>query len=409
MTPSPVCNDPKDRFAHANQTGDGVKRTVTILGSTGSVGINALRVIQDMSDRFEVAALAAGSQAALLVEQIEKFHPRNVYLKDAKLGQPLREKYRGRVTFFSEEEGLREFAKTADADILVAATNGTSALLAVMDAIELGKRVALANKEILVVAGGLVMEKLRQNPSASLIPVDSEHNAIFQCLEGRSADYVERLLLTGSGGPLREVEEQRFMSIPKETVTSHPKWKMGRKITVDSATLMNKGLEIIEASWLFGQPIDKIQVLIHPEAIVHSMVEFKDGAVLAQLGVTDMRVPIRHALCYPERLPCEAPLKLDFAGIGPLHFLAPDRKKFPCLDIAYQAALQSGSAPCVLSAADEVAVGAYLEDRIHFIEIPRVIESVLSNHRFVKDPDLSEIQSIHHWAMEETKRLCLAL
>lgn len=376
------------------------------MGSTGSVGQNTLRVIERAVDRFEVKALAAGSRADILTGQIEQFSPKSVYLKDSGLCADLRKKYAARLEVFSEAEGLREFTKSADADILVVATNGASALLAVMDAIERGKRVALANKEILVIAGALVMSKLRSHPSASLIPVDSEHNAIFQCLQGNSEKSVEKILLTGSGGPLREIEEHRFVEISKELVVTHPKWKMGRKISVDSATLMNKGLEIIEASWLFSQPIDRIQVLIHPEAIVHSMVEFRDGAVIAQLGVTDMRLPIQFALCYPERLACEAGLKLDFSKISQLRFSAPNTRKFPCLGLAYEAARQSGSAPCVLSAADEVAVGAYLEDRIHFMQIPKVIEKVLSNHRFVKDPDISQIQSIHDWAVEETKRLC---
>lgn len=385
-----------------------IRRTVTILGSTGSVGLNALRVIDEHPERFKVVGLAAGSNTDALAAQVGKFSPQNVYLKDPALCALFQKQYGASLKVFSEAEGLREFTKAADADITVVATNGTSALLAVMDALERGKRVALANKEILVVAGAIVMSQLRRNPSASLVPVDSEHNAIFQCLQGHSGQAVEKLILTGTGGPLREVEERRFPEISKAVVTSHPKWKMGRKITVDSATLMNKGLEIIEASWLFDQPIHKIQVLIHPEAIVHSMVEFRDGAVLAQLGATDMRLPIQHALCYPERADCDASLKLDFTRISGLTFSNPDRKKFPCLDIAYEAARQSGSAPCVLSAADEVAVGAYLEDKIHFVQIPQVIEKVLSNHRHVSDPDLSAIQSIHDWATEETRRLCQA-
>jgi len=269
-----------------------------------------------------------------------------------------------------------------------------------------GKRGALANKEILVIAGGLVMEALKKNPMASLLPVDSEHNAIFQCLQGAQTHEIQKLILTGSGGPLRNLSRDKFAGISKEVVTHHPKWKMGKKISVDSATLMNKGLEIIEASWLFDVPIERIEVLIHPEAVVHSMVEFKDGAILAQLGVTDMRLPIQYALSYPERLECSQEMRIDFRSVKQLTFCEPDRNKFPCLDIAYHAAKRSGSAPCVLSAADEVAVGAFLEDRIDFSEIPGIIEKVLSSHKHVANPGLEEIRTIHFWASEETRRLC---
>ena len=385
-----------------------MKKTVTILGSTGSVGLNTLRVIQEHSDEFEVRGLAAGSKADILKQQIDVFSPKSVYLKDTVSASGISKLYGKKLNVFSEPEGLREFSASLDSDILVAATSGTSALLPVLDAIKNGRRVALANKEILVMAGSLIMKELKRNPKASLIPVDSEHNAIFQCLEGNPADGVEKIILTGSGGPLKEISEELFATLSKDAVVNHPKWKMGKKISVDSATLMNKGLEIIEATWLFDFPIDKIQVLIHPEAVIHSMVEFKDGSVLAQLGVTDMRLPIQHALSFPKRLETNPSMKLDFSKIPNLTFSLPNRKKFPCLDIAYQAAVRSGSAPCVLTAADEVAVGAYLEDQIGFKQIPGIIEKVLSNHHHVADPDLVEIQSIHRWAMEETKKLCQA-
>lgn len=385
------------------------KKTVTILGSTGSVGVNTLRVIKEHPELFEVAGLAAGSKTSVLEEQIEAFSPKAVYLKEGAACRELSKRFGKRVRIFSETEGLSEFSEELDSDVLVAATTGTTALVSVLNALERGKRVALANKEILVVAGGLVMSKLKKNPAASLIPVDSEHNAIFQCLQGNRAKDIEKIILTGSGGPLREVAEESFARISKEVVVNHPKWKMGKKISVDSATLMNKGLEIIEASWLFDVPIEKIDVLIHPEALIHSMVEFKDGAILAQLGVTDMRLPIQHALAFPDRLSSLPELKLDFSSLQRLSFSLPDRKKFPCLDIAYQAARKSGSAPCVLSAADEVAVGAYLDDKIDFIQIPKIIERVLSKHPHVTNPDLVQIQSIHAWAVEETKKLCQAL
>ncbi|MBI4432496.1 MAG: 1-deoxy-D-xylulose-5-phosphate reductoisomerase [Candidatus Omnitrophica bacterium] len=384
-----------------------MKKKILILGSTGSVGVNTLRVVEEFKGHFSVAGLAAGSKAADLARQIESFRPQGVYIKDSKAALELRRQFGASLKVMAEEDGLHHFCAGIDFDILVAATSGTTALLSVIDALKKGKRVALANKEILVAAGGLVMRELAKNPGASLIPIDSEHSAIFQCLHGSRAQDVARLILTGSGGPLREIAGEDFARVSKETVVNHPKWKMGMKISVDSATLMNKGLEIIEASWLFGLGVDQIQVLVHPEAVVHSMVEFKDGAILAQLGVADMRLPIQYALSFPSRL--SAPARcLDFKELSLLHFSAPDRKKFPCLDLAYQAARQSGSAPCVLSAADEVAVGAYLEDKIRFIDIPQVIERVLGHHHHVQDPDLDMIQSIHDWAVEETKKLCLA-
>ncbi|MBI3316005.1 MAG: 1-deoxy-D-xylulose-5-phosphate reductoisomerase [Candidatus Omnitrophica bacterium] len=385
-----------------------MKKTVTILGSTGSVGLNTLRVIEEQAASFCVAGLAAASQGEVLRAQIEAFSPEFVFIKDETLARRLQSEFGGRLKVFCEEEGLRHFASAAEADILVAASSGTSALLPVLDALARGRRVALANKEILVMAGALVMESVRKNPGALLIPVDSEHNAIFQCLQGQPVERLAKVILTSSGGPLRAVPAERFRGISKETVINHPKWKMGKKISVDSATLMNKGLEIIEASWLFQVPIDAIEVLIHPEAVIHSMVEFVDGTVLAQLGVADMRLPIQYALSFPDRLPSPSSMKLDFSGTGPLTFEPPDEKKFPCLGLAYEAAKQSGSAPCVLNAADEVAVHAFLENRIDFTEIPGVIEKVLSSHRVVENPGLEDIQSIHLWALEEAERCCQA-
>jgi 1-deoxy-D-xylulose-5-phosphate reductoisomerase len=384
-----------------------VKRSVTILGSTGSVGINTLNVIREHPGVFEVRGLAAGSNAQTLAAQAHAFSPKGVFLKNADAAKGFAS-LNGRTRLFSEKEGLAAFCEAMDADILVAATTGSAALLAVLEALGRGKRVALANKEILVAAGALVMAALRKNPGASLIPIDSEHNAVFQCLQGQPAGTVERLILTGSGGPLREVPQTEFPAVSKETVINHPRWKMGPKISVDSATLMNKGLEIIEAYWLFGLPVDKIDVLIHPEAVIHSMIELRDGSILAQLGVTDMRLPIQHALSFPERLAAPPGLRLDLAALSRLTFSRPDRAKFPCLDLAYGAARQAGSAPCVLSAADETAVNAYLSDRIGFIDIPRIIEKVLSRHSHVADPGFSEIRSIHDWAVEETEKLCQA-
>lgn len=381
-------------------------RTLNILGSTGSIGLNTLQVVREHPQSYRVEGLAAGSKTELLEQQILEFSPRAVYLADEKAALLLSKKYSGSLKVFTPKEGLREFSKCLSSDILMAATTGTGALLPVMDALEMGKQVALANKEILVIAGELILSALKSNPRAILVPVDSEHSAIFQCLQGANAQHLEKIILTGSGGPLREVAADQFAALTKEKVINHPKWKMGPKISVDSATLMNKGLEIIEASALFGLPVERIEVLIHPEAVIHSMVEFCDGSVLAQLGVTDMKMPIQYALTYPSRAGVPASRRLDFAALQNLHFFLPDRKKFPCLDLAYSAAKSSGSAPCVLSAADEVAVGAYLEDKIHFVQIPRIIEKVLSLHRHIEKPTLEDIHSVHDWATKETLKLC---
>ena len=382
------------------------QKTVNVLGSTGSVGLNTLQVARENTALFRVTGLAAGTKSDVLEGQIREFSPRAVYLADEQAAMALSAKFGGSLKVFTEKEGLQEFSRFVSADILMAATTGTGALLPVIDALQNGKKVALANKEILVIAGELILASLKAHPDAALVPVDSEHSAIFQCLQGANAGHLEKIILTGTGGPLREVSSEKFHSLTKDDVTNHPKWKMGKKISVDSATLMNKGLEIIEASQLFGLSVDRIQVLIHPEAVIHSMVEFCDGSVLAQLGVTDMKLPIQYALTYPDRVPAPASRKLDFSLMESLHFTLPDRKKFPCLDLAYAVARQAGSAPCVLSAADEVVVGAYLEDKINFLQIPGIIEKVLSRHRTVEKPSLDDIRSIHDWATKETLKLC---
>ena len=383
-----------------------MKKTLTILGSTGSIGLNTLEVVRQHAAAFRVAGLAAGKNVELIKQQIEEFKPRAVYLKDGEAAKVLARMASPELKVFGAAEGIDAFSAYLDSDILVAGMNGTEALGPVLQALQSGKRVALANKEILVAAGNLVMATLKAHPQSSLIPVDSEHSAIFQCLQGSKEEAVEKLILTSSGGPLREMGGEKFQHVTKEVVVNHPKWKMGKKISVDSATLMNKGLEIIEASWLFDVPIDRVEVLIHPEAVIHSMVEFRDGSILAQLGVTDMKLPIQYALSFPERLPVNAAMRLDLAKLGQLNFSLPDRKRFPCLDIAYEAARRSGSTPCVLSAADEIAVEAYLQDKIRFIEIPNIIETVLTHHRTIPNPGLADIHSTHRWATEETRRLC---
>lgn len=385
------------------------RQTITLLGSTGSVGLNTLQVVREHADKFSVAGLASGEKGEGIADQIREFSPRAVYLKNPEVAKKISAEFGSKLKIFTEADGMKSFSQFLDSDILVAGTSGTSALESVLEAIKSGKKIGLANKEILVVAGNLVMDLLRRHKEAKLVPIDSEHSAIFQCLEGSSAERIHKILLTGTGGPLREIPSERFLDIPKEIVINHPKWKMGKKITVDSATLMNKGLEIIEASWLFGVGVDKIEVLIHPEAIIHSMVEFEDGSVLAQLGVTDMKLPIQYALSYPERFGVPSDRRLSLKELGSLHFSAPDTQKFPCLGLAYEVARKAGSAPCVLSAADETAVGAYLEDKIRFVQISQVIEKVLSRHKHVTDPTLDQIENIHEWATQEALKVCQAL
>lgn len=383
-------------------------KTATILGSTGSVGKNALQVVREHPSSFRVSALAAGSDVETLSLQIGEFSPSSVYIKGEDDARALEKRFKN-VRVFHGPAGLEALVRHADADVCVTATTGTASLEAALAAIERGRTVALANKEILVAAGPLVMAELARHPKARLVPVDSEHSAIFQCLEGRPLASVSRLLLTGTGGPLRAVPRERFERLSVEEVINHPKWRMGKKISVDSATLMNKGLEVIEASALFGAGPEKIEVLIHPEAIVHSMVEFVDGSVIAQLGVTDMRLPIRYAMSYPQRLEAPPSMKLDFTQPADLHFEPPDSGKFPCLGLAVEAARQSGTAPCALSAADEVAVGAFLEGRIAFTRIPDVIETVLARHRHIPEPDLPAIRDTQIWATEEALKRCQAL
>ena len=384
-------------------------KTVAVLGSTGSVGKNTLQIIREHPDEFRLTALAAGSDVEALSLQIEELSPERVYLREEAAARAVAARFGSRVRVFHGKEALETMVKEADADVCVAATTGTAALESVLAAIRAGRTVALANKEILVAAGHLVMAALALHPKAKLVPVDSEHSAIFQCLEGQKKNSVSKLILTGTGGPLRSVPRARFETLSIEEVINHPKWKMGKKISVDSATLMNKGLEVIEAYALFGIEPERIEVLIHPEAIVHSMVEFVDGSVLAQLGVTDMKLPICYAMAYPDRLNAPASMKLDFTKASQLHFEPPDTAKFPCLGLAVSAARQSGTAPCVLSAADEVAVGAFLEGRISFVKIPDVIESVLSRHRHIAEPDLAVIRDTQTWAEEEAHRQCQAL
>jgi len=379
-----------------------MKKKISILGSTGSIGVNSLEVIKTAPETFEVAALAAGYNTHLLLEQIQKFHPRLVSVATETLAEDIREQFPS-IEVLWGEKGLKEVATYSESNFVISALVGAKGIEPTLAAISSQKEVALANKEVLVAAGELVMEEV-QRQHVQLLPIDSEHSGLWQCLQGRDAKTVRKLILTASGGPFfgKKVD---FRKVTKQKALEHPKWKMGPKITIDSATMMNKGLEVIEAAHLFGVSPDRIEVLIHPEAMIHAMIEFVDGAQLAQLGIPDMRLPIQYAMSYPERLQNLLP-SLDLANTGPFHFYKPDLKKFPCLRLGYEAIRKGGTMPIVLNAANEVAVQWFLNERISFDVIPKIIEGVMAKHRCVAHSSLDEILCIDHWAREKAEALC---
>jgi len=358
------------------------KRGIAILGSTGSIGCNTLKVVDAFSDHFRVVALAAGRNVAELVEQIKRYRPELVSVETDegadKLRFALREQNIAAPRILTGETGLIEVATHEGANCVVSATVGAVGFVPTLRALEAGKRVALANKETLVIAGEL-MTRAAAKSGAEILPVDSEHNALHQCLRGERREEVRRLILTASGGPFRTKTRGEMEHATIAEAMCHPTWNMGAKVTIDSATLMNKGLEVMEARWLFNFDADHIDVVIHPESIVHSMIELVDGSVIAQLGVTDMRHAIQYALTFPERHPCQLP-PLDLTRMSALHFDAPDTERFPCLALAYRALRAGGTSPAALNAANEEAVGAFLAERIRLTDIPHIIECVLNGH-----------------------------
>lgn len=373
-------------------------KRLAILGSTGSIGRNVLRVVDQFPERFSVGALAAGRNIELLSEQIRRFTPEVVAVLDEDLAGQLRAMVMDLpgVEILHGLDGYRGAAALTSADLVVSAMVGSAGLVPTLTAVEAGKPVALANKESLVMAGELVMGAARR-AGVSIIPVDSEHSAIFQCLAGHRREDVKQIILTASGGPFLEKPAESLDEITPEVALRHPTWKMGPKITIDSATLMNKGLEVIEAKWLFDLPLERIQVMIHPESVIHSMVVYRDGSVMAQLGLPDMRAPIAYALSYPERLPLGLP-DPDFVTMGSLTFQEPDMEKFPCLALAVEACKVGMTMPAVLSSANEVAVNAFLYRRIGLRGIGDVVEQVMGKHEPVSDPGLSEILQAAAWA-----------
>ncbi len=375
---------------------------ISILGSTGSIGTNTLRVIERFPDRFRVVGLAAGSQVEELAGQIARFKPRVVSLRDRDEAEEIRRRFPD-VAVGIGIQGMSDVATHPDVDMFVSAAVGAVGLVPTLRGIEAGKDVALANKETLVIAGE-IMTRAVETAGTCLLPVDSEHNAIHQCVDGRGVDSLRSIWLTASGGPFREATiEQMERARPAEAL-NHPTWRMGPKITIDSATLMNKGFEVIEACWLFGVQSSRVRIVIHPQSTIHSMVEFEDGSLIAQLGVTDMRLPIQYALTYPERL--ETGLdRLDLGQPLTLNFHPPDLERFPCLGFAYQAAESGGTIPAVLNAANEEAVAAYLAERIGFLQIPDVVGETMGRHTRRDATDLETVLAADAWAREQARRL----
>lgn len=364
-------------------------KKVFILGSTGSIGVNCLNVISKFKDEFEVAGLTVNSNIELLLQQITKFKPRVVVVRDKNAAQKILDKIPDSCELLVGEEGLIQASIDAEYDIFMGAMVGFAGLAPTIEAVKRGKRIALANKETLVVAGELVTDLCRENNS-EIIPVDSEHSAIYQCLIGENLNEVEKLILTASGGPFLNKEKSFFENATVDEALNHPNWKMGSKITIDSATMMNKGLEVIEAHWLFGLPVDKIEVVIHPQSIIHSMVQFVDGSIKAQLGLPDMKLPIQYALTFPERLQNDFE-RTSLPSIGSLTFFEPDFNKFECLKLSFKALNEGGTAPCVLNAANEVAVSKFLNKEIKFSHIPLLINKALDKVENIFSPDLGTI------------------
>lgn len=373
-------------------------KQLAVLGSTGSIGVTTLDLVARFPERFAVVSLAAGRNVERLADQVRRFHPRLVATADGDAAAALRAavpEFDG--TILAGLEGIEQVAVAPEAQLVISALVGALGLHPTLRAIAAGKDVALANKEVLVVAGELVQEAARR-ARVNVFPLDSEHNAIYQAMHGHRRSDVRRIILTASGGPFLRTPREELRTVTTAQALKHPIWKMGSKITIDSSTLMNKGLEVIEAHWLFGLAPEQIDVVIHPQSIVHSMVEYVDGSVLAQLGIPDMSIPISYILAYPERLALTHLPSLDLVQAGHLDFVAPDLERFPCLGLAYRALRLKGTAPAVLNAANEVLVDAFLNGRIGYLDIPRIAHAVLERHELVAHPVLDELLAADTWA-----------
>ena len=378
-------------------------KNIAVLGSTGSIGTQTLDVVRSHPDLFHISVLAANASDELLEQQIREFEPELAVLSDETAYSRLKSRYHGKVKLAGGRQAFIDAAAVDDVDTVVTSMMGFAGLEPTIKAIEAGKNIALANKETLVVAGEIV-RKRAQERGVSILPVDSEHCAFFQCLQGERLETVEKLLLTCSGGPFRGKTREELKDVTVDQVLAHPTWNMGKKITVDSASLVNKGLEVIEAKWLYGVSYDQIQVVVHPQSIVHSMVQFRDGAVIAQLGSTDMRLPIQYALTYPQRTDSDFE-RLDFGKMKNLTFDRPDTDTFKGLRFAYEAGEMGGSMPCIFNAANEIAVGAFLAGDIKFLDIYDIIEETMMKRVCVIEPSLEELYEEDRWAREYASSL----
>ena len=378
-------------------------KNVVLLGSTGSIGKSTIKVVQDLSDRLRIVGLAAGNNISLLLEQTKLLKPNAISIKEEQNAKKLREILGSSTRVYSSDEGLLQLATMPEADIVLIAIVGTSGLQPAIAALRSGKDIAVASKEILVMAGETVMEEARKQ-GRRVLAVDSEHSAIFQCLEGRPYNSIRKLWLTASGGPFRKTPAEKFADITLEEALKHPSWNMGKKITIDSATLFNKVLEMIEARWLFDVEIDRVAVVVHPQSVVHSLVEFIDGSILAQLSTPDMCLPIQYALTYPERIESRR-VQTNLAKITSLSFEEPDESRFPALSIARKAAKIGGTMTAVLNAANEVAVDAFCQRKIRFIDIPQIVAETMESHKPILHPELKDILSADDWARQKAQSL----
>ena len=373
-----------------------MKKKISILGSTGSIGVNALNVIRNISNNFKIIHLTGNTNSELMIEQSREFNPDSiVMINEAAAEKVKKELVNDGVEVLSGRNNLLKIAKNKSVDLVLNALVGSSGMEPTLNALKAGVDVALSNKESLVVAGDIITAAMNIS-GAKLFPVDSEHSAIWQCMLGESLDDIERIILTGSGGPFRERPLKTFDNILVSEALNHPNWDMGKKITIDSATMMNKGLEVIEAYWLFNMQVSQIDIIVHPQSIIHSMIEFKDGSIKAQMGVPDMKVPIQYALTYPTHL--EAPWeRLDFAMLGDLSFQAPDFDRFPCIKLAYFALDKMGTTPAVLNMANDYCVYKFLDEKIKFTDIPVIIESAMNNHEWTENPNLDYLKELDLW------------
>lgn len=377
-------------------------RRLCLLGATGSIGLSTLKVLRQHPDRFQLHSIAAGKQWDKLLPIAHEFGVRRIALWDEKAAQEM--KKHTSIPVVAGMDGLLELVTDSEVDEIINGLVGAIGCRPTLEAIRHGKRIGLANKESMVMGGPVLRTALNENKASSIIPIDSEHSAIFQCLAGRPVEEVEHLELTASGGPFRTWPRERFAEITKRDALKHPTWVMGEKITIDSATLMNKGLEVIEAHFLFDMPFDRIRVTLHPSSIVHSLVQFRDGSLMAQLGCPDMQLPIQYALSFPERWPLQVE-RLDLRKVAKLEFFEPDFEKFPCLGLAYKAGHLEGTAPAIVNAANEIAVALFLAEKLSFTAIPEIIAGVLDRARIEAKPSLTQILEADSWAREEAGRL----